>query len=73
MRADWIDMAAYGLAHWLMFAVAVASVVYPVGRILRRMGFSPLLSIVALVPLLNLLALWIVAFIEWPKREAGSI
>ena len=44
----------------------VAVVVYPVGRILNRIGFSPLWAIVIFIPLLNLIALWIVAFTEWP-------
>jgi hypothetical protein len=44
----------------------VAVVVYPVGRILNRIGFSPLWAIVMFIPLLNLIALWILAFTEWP-------
>jgi ATP/ADP translocase len=67
MHANLPGMAGYGIAQWIVAAVAVAVVVYPIGRILRRMGFSPLLSIVALFPFLNILALWIVAFIDWPE------
>lgn len=72
MQTDWTGMAEYGLASWIAIAVAVGVVLYPVGRILRRMGFSPLLSIVAFFPFVNLLALWIVAFIDWPKRTGTT-
>ena len=34
-------MTGYGLAHWLVFVVMVAIVLYPAGRILRRLGLSP--------------------------------
>jgi hypothetical protein len=68
------------MGHWgygfgggglLWFIVMVAIVVYPAGRILSRMGFSPLWSIVMFIPLVNLIALWILAFTEWPREGRG--
>lgn len=69
MMDDWTGMAGYGLGHWLFFAVAVALVLYPVGKILGRIGYSPFWSIIAFVPLVNLIALWVLALIDWPKRS----
>jgi hypothetical protein len=66
MMGDWTDMAGYGIGHWLMFIVMVVVILYPVGRILARIGISPFWSIVALIPFVNLIALWLLAFIEWP-------
>ena len=68
------NMMDYGLSHWLMFAVIVAAVLYPVARILGRVGLSPVWSVVALFPLLNLIGLWILAFTPWPRdtREAAK-
>jgi hypothetical protein len=64
-------MHGYGPLHWLWFIVMIAVVIYPVGRILGRMGvFSPLWAIVTFIPLVNLIALWIVAFTDWPESEA---
>lgn len=68
MMHDWMAPATYGPLHWLFFAAIVAVVVYPIGRILRRIGFSPLWSVLVFVPILNLLALWIVAMADWPKQ-----
>ena len=68
MMADWAGMTGYGLGHWLVFAVMVAVVLYPIGKILGRIGLSPFWSIVALVPFVNLIALWVLAFIDWPER-----
>lgn len=61
----------YGLGHWIIFAVVVAVVLYPIGRILNRIGFSPFWSVLMLVPLANLFGLWVVAFSDWP-RDSGS-
>jgi hypothetical protein len=68
-------MAGYGLGHWVIFAVMVAVFLYPIGRILGRIGLSPFWSVLALIPLVNLVALWFLAFIDWPgrKKPAGSI
>jgi hypothetical protein len=68
MMMDWTDMGGYGLGHWLAFVVMVALVLYPTGRILGRIGFSPFWSILALVPIANLAALWILAFVDWPEK-----
>lgn len=57
----------YGLGHWLIFAIFVAVVLYPLGRILNRVGFSPFWSVLALIPFINLLALWVLAFSDWPR------
>jgi hypothetical protein len=72
MMDGWMYGYGYGFGptHWLWFIVMIAAVIYPVGRILSRIGFSPLWSVVMFVPLVNLIALWILAFTDWPGRRA---
>lgn len=72
MMGYWLDMSGYGIGHWSVFIVMVVAFVYPIGRILRRIGWSPFWSIVALIPLVNLVGLWIVAFADWPDTNAAS-
>ena len=57
--------------HWVMFVIFAVLVLYPTGRILSRIGFSPFWSILALIPIANLLGLWILALATWP-RDARS-
>ena len=57
----WMMGGSWGISHWLVFALMAAVIVYPVGLILRRLGFSPLWSMLALVPGINLIGLWVVA------------
>jgi len=71
--SDWTGMEGYSLAHWLVFAVTVAVILYPIGRILGRIGLSPFWSLVALIPFVNLIALWALAFGYWPRdADKGS-
>ena len=62
-------MYGYGSFHWLWFIVVIVAILYPVGRILSRIGFSPLWSIVVFIPIVNLIAIWILALIEWPHEK----
>ena len=65
----WAFMTTFLLHHYLMFAAVAALFLYPIGRILSRIGLSPLWSVFALIPFVNLILLWIVAFLDWPERE----
>jgi hypothetical protein len=49
-----------------LFAYPVALIV-PVTRIFKRVGINPWLSILAIVPLVNLAGLWLFAFSPWPS------
>jgi hypothetical protein len=57
----------------VLIAILVMSlaVVWPAGRICRRLGFSPWLGVLAVLPLANLLLLWFVALAQWPRAENG--
>ncbi len=72
MMRDWIDMTGYDLGHWVVFAVMITVLLYPIGRILRRIGLSPLWSVLAVIPLVNLIGLWVLAFADWPGRRGGA-
>ncbi len=69
MMYGWSDTMVFGPVHWLFFIIVVAVVLYPVGRILSRIGFSPLWSVLVFAPLVNLVALWVLASIDWPEQK----
>ena len=69
MMYGWSDTMVFGPVHWLFFIALVMAVLYPIGRILSRIGFSPLWSVLVFAPLVNLVALWVVASIDWPKTN----
>jgi hypothetical protein len=55
-------------------AIAAMSlvVVWPAARICRRLGFSPWLGILSVIPIVNLLLLWFIALSEWPSAVRSS-
>jgi hypothetical protein len=59
--------------HWIVpplgFLLLVLLFGIPIARILNRAGRSRWWTIVAFVPLLNLVGLWVFAFMRWPKFE----
>ena len=58
------------LTVMLLFMVAI--VAYPAGRICSRLGFSPWLGLLALVPVVNVLLLFFIAFSRWPSCPQGN-
>ncbi len=59
--------------HWIMPPVMLLLIIVivgiPVARILHRAGRSRWWVIVAFLPLLNLLGLWLFAFARWPNLD----
>ncbi|HVW65108.1 MAG TPA: hypothetical protein VHB01_08835 [Nitrosospira sp.] len=57
-------MGDLGLVPWLIsFAVFF---VFPFWRILDRVGFKPVFSLLALIPGGVLILLWVIALAKWP-------
>jgi len=63
-------MGSLSIWHWAIVAALLALVGVPVSRILRRLGFSGWWTILAFVPWVNLIGLWVIAFVRWPKDRA---
>ena len=58
--------------HGLWLLVIAIVVVIPVWRICQRTGFPGWISILVLIPVLNLVLLYFIAFADWPSDTAGS-
>ncbi len=56
---------------WMMLVVGVL-VVVPVWRICTKAGYSGWLSLLILVPIVNLVLLYFLAFAEWPLERRDS-
>jgi hypothetical protein len=54
----------------MVMVVTVAAVIWPVWRICRKAGFSGALSLLILLPGLNLCLLYFLALAEWPALRA---
>ena len=50
----------------------ILAAILPYGRAFSRAGYSPWLCILMLVPLVNVIAMWVFACAEWPALTARS-
>lgn len=55
--------------HWLWMLVVAALVVVPFWRICRRLGFPGALSILILIPIVNIALLYFIAFSGKPETQ----
>lgn len=57
----------FGLTWLVVAAIAVV----PFWRLCKRVGYSPWLSLLILVPLLNIGLVYFLAFSEWPSQKGS--
>jgi len=55
--------------HLLVILVVVLVMVLPYWKIFKKAGFAPALSLLMLVPLVNIIMLFFLAFSEWPALK----
>lgn len=60
-------MAWWGGAYWPMMLLAAVLVAWPFWRIFAKAGFSGWFSLLMLVPMVNLITLYVLAFSDWPS------
>ena len=67
--------AGPGFFELLVMMLPILLVIPPAWRILRRTGFSGAWSLLLLIPLVNLVVVYVFAFTDWPverRARAGA-
>lgn len=62
------EMGPFAVVAWLVIA---AVIVIPFWKICARVGFTPWLSLLVLIPIANLVFIYFLAFSPWPARESS--
>jgi hypothetical protein len=65
-------MDGFSLWHWLILLLIELLWVTPLWRLLRRIGYSPAWALIAFIPPLWLVLLWVLAFAQWKIADAGE-
>lgn len=62
-------MGMGGVSIWQLIIIVVyaAIVVIPLWKITAKAGFNGAWSLLMIIPLVNIIYLWVIAFIEWPN------
>jgi len=61
-----------GGAHLLWMLIMALIIVIPAWRICARAGFSGWLGLLAVVPIANLVLLYVLAFADWPALRGNA-
>jgi len=57
---------------FLLMLLGAAIVIVPFWKILQRLGYSPYLSLLTVLPFVNVGLLYFIAFTDWPmERDAA--
>ncbi|BDD94880.1 hypothetical protein OYT13_08000 [Pandoraea sp. XJJ-1] len=51
--------------------VAIVLVGVPVWRILTRLGLSPWFTVLAFIPVVNIISLWLLSYAAWPGQRTS--
>ncbi len=59
-------MESFSYYHWLFFLIVAAVLIVPFWRIFPRAGWPAPMALLMMVPVLNWVLLWVLAFKRWP-------
>ncbi|MFO7324334.1 MAG: hypothetical protein DIU62_001335 [Pseudomonadota bacterium] len=59
----------FGAAAWIFLLICLVVYLVPVWRIVSKAGFNGAFSLLSLVPIVNIVMLWVFAFIDWPVER----
>jgi hypothetical protein len=62
-------MGSLSIWHWLILILWIAAFLVPCWRIVSKAGFNGALSLLGLIPLVNIVMLWVFAFVKWPNER----
>lgn len=62
-------MGTFSIWHWLIVGFILGLVIWIYGRIARKAGFSRWWSLTMFIPLVNLVMIWVFAFVKWPAED----
>jgi len=59
-------MGSFSIWHWLIVLLVLVLPAWLFSRVVSKAGFSGWWALLGVVPLVNLVALWVFAFTKWP-------
>lgn len=69
MMYDRFDMMVFGPVHMLVFGLIL---IIPFWQLFSKAGYSGWWSLLMVIPLVNLIALYVLAFSNWPSLQGSS-
>ena len=58
-------MGSMSLWHWFILIFFIVALGVPIAKILGRLGFSKWWTIAYFIPFVNIVGIWILAYVRW--------
>lgn len=66
-----VGVGALSIWHWLVFVlVVVIAEIIPLWLILKKAGYAGVWSLLAFIPVVNVVLLWFIALARWPALNS---
>lgn len=65
-------MTSLTILPLILFPLGAVLFVIPTWRILQKAGFHGALSLLGLLPIVNMVLLWVFAFVKWPNERSSG-
>jgi len=62
-------MGSLSISHWVFVLIIAVVLIVPFWKIFPRAGWSSYLALLMVVPVLNWILLWVLAFKKWPDDQ----
>ncbi|PHS28054.1 MAG: hypothetical protein COA85_04335 [Robiginitomaculum sp.] len=66
-------MGSVGPLQLIVVLFYLFIVVFPIWKIISRLGYSGWLSLLSFIPVVNLVFLWVLAFSKWPIENINKM
>jgi uncharacterized membrane protein YhaH (DUF805 family) len=66
-------MDSPAIGSWIIIILIVFLYLFPVVKILHKAGYSGWWCILAFIPLVNLVMIWVFAFASWPNLRREGV
>ena len=62
-------MGGFSLWHWVIVLLILVIAIWLPVRILHKAGYSGWWVLLTLIPVVNIVLLWVFAFADWPRLQ----
>lgn len=62
-------MGSFSVWHWLILLLYLVVVLVPAYKIVSKAGYSGWWCLLLLIPVVNLVMIWVFAFSRWPATQ----
>ncbi len=66
-------MASFSMFHGLFFVIMILIFVVPMWKIVSRTGNPGIATLLFFIPLVNIIALWWLAYGRWPAMDEHRV